>query len=308
MSIIDWSGAIKITFDRIIINDPAVVLGTEEYKPKGTPTMVIALLSSGDYSGQPKENVFDLLTTTYWRSASATMPQWIGRDFGEAVTLTKVRAYLNTYKPGAYQMQGSANGTDWVDVATGTFTATTGWQDITFSATSYRYWRLYMTTRQSTYCYVYELEFLGTRNTYDVNGWTVSGQEQTMQPDGVLAAEVYTIRKITKTEDSLGIILWLNMLDRILAPEGVVTVAYDKTAGNLLGQGNLQVESFSITFTPTGLTSIINPNEHESLTALIQQIVTVSEVTYTDTRSPHEYITATIDLDITVTKVGDLPL
>jgi hypothetical protein len=93
--------------------------------------------------------------------------------------------------------------------------------------------------------YVYELEFCETQNVYDAPGWTVTSQEYRHVPDGDLVAKTHTVRKVTRSEDMLSVTLWLDMYSRMKAPAGLVTVAYDKTLGNLKGMGNCKSSRFT---------------------------------------------------------------
>jgi hypothetical protein len=304
---VDYSGAIQINFDRPILTDPEIVTGSEYYRLVIAPEAPVVALSSGDYAGFGKALAFDGYTTTWWRSAATTSPQWIGRDFGAEVTLTKIRAYFDTQRANAYKVQGSHNGADWFDVASGNFSNVSGWQESAFAAATYRYWRLYITSIYNAAYYVQELEFYATRNTYNVAGWAVSSQERRYQPEGDLITNAYIVRKVTKTPDSLGLILWLDMRDRLRAPEGEITIAYDKTAGNLRGMGDIPVESFSITFTPASLTPAANPADVEYLTALSKMTVGVVAIVYRYDQA-QEYLTATAKMALVVTNVGGLPL
>jgi hypothetical protein len=193
-------------------------------------------------------------------------------------------------------------------VASGNFANASGWQDVTFAATTYQYWRLYFTSRYSSYYTCSELMFYGTRNVYDVAGWSVTADEPLYSPAGALGQVTYTIRKITKSGDNLTLTLWLDMMDRMRAPQGLVVVHYDQLTGGLLGPGNMAVVSFDLSFTPDSLTPAPNPGPSEYLTAQAAVTVSCFDVTYLYVKAADEYITATADIDVTVTKVGELPL
>lgn len=324
MSILDYQGAIKITFDKPIVTDPEIVTGTEYYEnrlPFETPP---TLISSNDNGAYPKSNAFDRNVSTYWQANLTTAGQWLGKDFGEQVTLTKVGVRMD-YSSGrinAYLIEGSNDGSSWNTVASGNFTNASGEQAVTFAATTYRYWRVNGQSRHSSYYTVTELYFYGTRNTYNVAAWTVTGTEYLYQPGGAALAETYTVRKVTKTEDNLSVILWLDLTDRMRDPAGQITVAYNKLLGNLIGPYSAAVENFSIQFTPTDIVPYIDPGAAENLTAQANMTVSVMEVTYRyipaesatflvpDQDNPYmdEALSAQANMTVVVTKVGDLPL
>lgn len=298
-----YSAAIKITFDKEILSNPESVLGSEPVRFKSSAANTP--FSSGDYSSTySAAKAFDGSTSTYWRSASTTMPQYIGTDFGTAKTFTKARVYLDSYKPGAYQLQGSNDNSVWTDVATGTFTSTTGWQSINFSPATFRYWRLYLTSRQSTYCYVYEIEFYEARTTYDVSGWTVTGYEYDRIPGGTLQPVTYDIYRITKTVDNLAVILWLDLGGRMLNPIGQVTVTFN---GYLLGPGGATVEAFSQAFTPTNIDKMFNPNNLEKVeVASIVPTATRIRIYYSTGYASEKVEVSGITPTATLTHINDL--
>jgi len=296
-----YSAAIQITFDKIIVTDPDVITGTEVVITRATYTPI----SSGDYSGYPKANAFDGGIATYWRSASATMPQWIGADLGEARNVSKARFYLNSYKPGNYEMQYSDNGTDWNTIASGTFTATTGWQEVTWAAASHRYWRLYVTSRQSSYLYIYEMQLWETRNTYDVSGWAVTGNEPSMVLGGQNVESTYDVHRVTKTEDNLSVILWLDLYGRMLYPQGNVTVNF---TGDLRGEGNVSVLPFEAAFAPINIDKMFNPNDIEKVEiSALTSTATLTHIYYlSGNHGPEKVEIAAITPTATLTHIDDL--
>jgi len=115
MGIFDYQASIEILFDRVIESNPEIITGTEYYRIMQPYDAAWTLLSSGDNASYPKGNAFDGETTTFWRSSATTAPQWIGKDFGQDVSLTKIGVQMD-YSAGrinAYEIQGSANGVDW---------------------------------------------------------------------------------------------------------------------------------------------------------------------------------------------------
>jgi len=310
MSIFDYQATIKITFNKEIASDPAVITGTEYYQIPIPAETVRTNLSSSDNASYPKDRAFDADAATYWQANATTAGQWIGRDFGEQVTLTRIIARFDysSGRPNAYQLQGSTNGTDWVDVATGNFANASGDQPVTFSAATYRYWRMYFTAKYSSYYTCSELTFWGTRNTYNVAAWTVTGTERNMAPNGTTREETYTVRKVTKSTDNMSVILWLDMFDRMRSPSSDITVTYNKLLGNLADDDNQAVDNFSISFEPVNILPYNNPHLFENLSALASMTVAVNEVTYLYTKSQDDHISAQVGMTVVVTNVGGLPL
>lgn len=306
MSIYDYSAAIKVDFDKPI-QDPEIITGTEYYVPRPlSETFSLVPISSGDYSGYPKTNAYDLTGTLFWMSLTSTMPVWIGRDFGTPVTLTKVRVQVGPlYRPNAYILQGSVDGTTWVDVTTGNFTDSTGWKDITFASTTYRYWRVYVTSMYTVgRLYIYEMEFYNTRNTYQTAGWRVEAVEKDMVPGGVSINKSYSVYKITRSEDHMSAIVWLDLYGRIKYPEDSISLEF---TGSLLGENGSGIAPFTNVFTPSIIPKIFNPHDAENINLSISAGISGFDVIYRYGKGM-ENITTLIGTTIGVTKVGSLPL
>jgi len=295
MSSLDYSASIEITFDKDITNDPEIITGLESYSIfKLNPFVAIANLSSGDNASYPKDRAFDGSTSTYWRSSSTTAGQWIGRDFGGPVTLSTITARFDyaSGRPNAYALQGCDDGSSWADITTGNFANASGDQVVNFAATTYRYWRLYFSSRYSSYYTCTEFTFPNpTRNTYDVTGWTVSATQYDKSPEGNEYTETYTVYKVTKPASNV-IKLWLDMADRIGYPAGDLTVTYDGLAGNLRGAGDVAVESFSIPCSlNAGLAVKFNPHDVENVEiANLTAVVTLTQIYYSSYQNGSENI------------------
>lgn len=267
MSVFDYAVGIKLTFDRAIVNSPETILGTEYYRP-AEETMLVAL-SSGYYnSSYVPSKAFDGDTGSFWRSSSTSAPQWIGKDFGKDVTLTKIiaRFEYSSGRPNAYQLQGSVDGVNWVDVATGNFANASGEQPVTFSPVMYRYWRLYFTSKHSSYYTCSELSFWNTRNTYKTDAWRVYADEPAYTPDGPGVQNEYTVRRVTKSENNLSLFLWLSLSDRMLYPLGQVNVEYIKAIGNLRSSDYGRIDDFAVSFSASNLTILPKPRAVDYLT------------------------------------------
>jgi beta-glucosidase len=109
-----------------------------------------ATASSTENAGTPASAAFDGNTGTRWSSA-ASDPQWLQVDLGSSQTLCQVSLNWETAYASAFQIQVSADGTNWSDVYT-TTTGTGGTQTLNVSGTG-RYVRMYGTARGTGYGY-----------------------------------------------------------------------------------------------------------------------------------------------------------
>ena len=269
MAIYDYSSAIKLTFDKEIVVDPEIVSGTTVVKKQGE-----TLLKSIELS--PTEGANDAVDgnlTTYWWATA--LPCWIGYDYGSPTSISKVRLYNGTYanyRVTAYSIQWSDNGSSWTTIASGTCPNQAGWNEVTFTEETHRYWRLYITSSSGgSYITLFEVEFHGTQINYNVFGWDVYATEQTMIPGGTDVVNHYTVKKITWGDTHYEIILWLNIRDRMMYPKDLVTVSF---TGVLIGDETAFVAPFVATFTPTNIMAVFNPNDAEYI-----QITNVVETT-----------------------------
>lgn len=324
MSIFDYQASIKITFDKPILTNPEVVIGTEYYVPVPLLLPVIPI-GLGTWSGSsPLSRVFDNNTATYGY-VSGTYPFAAGINFREVVPISVVRLYVaDSSGPKDYQVQYSDDGSTWNTIASGQFTTTVGWQTVEFAEESHQYWRLLFTSSWTggTYAYVYEVVFCTIRNVYDVAAWTVTGQEYKYRPGTDVIDETYTVRKVTKAPDNMSVTLWLDLKDRMTDPYGPVTVSYSKILGNLAGDFDSAVEDFTLQFTPTNIVPYSQPHVSDNVSARGKMTVSTMEVTYKyipsesdtflvldlDNQYMKENISAQAKMTVAVTKVGDLPL
>ncbi|MER8047348.1 discoidin domain-containing protein [Streptomyces sp. NPDC094032] len=113
----------------------------------GRPTTA----SSTETSGLTANLATDGKPTTRWASAY-TDPQWLQVDLGTTRTITSVQLNWETAYGKAYQIQTSADGTNWTTVYS-TTTGDGGTDTLTGLNTSGRYIRLYGTARGTGYGY-----------------------------------------------------------------------------------------------------------------------------------------------------------
>lgn len=304
---------IIITFDKEIATDPNVENGSELKKIScGAGTVIYSTQYSSTYSAA---KAFDEDTSDYWRPSTADVPQYIGKDFGSAITIGKIRVYLNaSYSPNAYKIQGSDNGVDYNDVHSGNFVNITGWAEVTFAAATYRYWRLYITSITGSYMYIKEFEFYRQRPTYaNTAGWMVRGQEYTEIPPNDDTVEIpYTVYRVTKTEDNMGLILWLDFDHRMKYPQGTISIQYNaSTGGNIRSTDGGKLANFIQTFSPTDITPPeFNPNDLERVEITNVSLTTnLILITYSESANQPqgntELTTASI-ISMVLTHVNDL--
>ena len=301
---LDYTCGIKVTFDKEIISNPEIVSGSTSNVRRA----VFVPLSSGAYSSTYDEaKAFDSLDNTYWRSSGANPPAWLGADLGGVVNVTKVRVHTGSiYRPKTYVVEGSDDAVSWDAVHTGDLLNATGWQEITFAGASYRYWRVYFSAGYATYFAVRDMEFYGTNVMYSPNGFAVSGNIYESSPEGESAPHSFTIRRVTKTEDNLSIIIWLEITDRLKYPVSTITVSYDKATGNLLGALNAQVDSFSESFTPQNVTLLFSPSNADHISLGLTQDLDLMEIFYSFFQKSDEAVTVGLSQSNEIIHIDDI--
>lgn len=260
MSVFDWTSGIKIDFDKPVVSEVEIASGSETktYRPP-------VITASSSYGSQLPELAVDGNDATYWRSNNS-VPVWLSCDFGKIVSIDTLRVVkLSSYRPRGYTLQVSEDGSSWSDLISGEMTNATGEEIIEFEAASYRYWRLYITSLRSSRCHIGEITFFGEIPVYSSNGFAVTGMQYATSPQGVAELNDFRIRKITKSPDEKSVYVWLWLENRLKYPVDQINVAYDKSVGNLAGAQSAQVESFSLAFAPTNLTSFFNPHNAENI-------------------------------------------
>jgi F5/8 type C domain len=109
-----------------------------------------ATASSQENAGTPASAAFDGNTGTRWSSAFSD-PQWIQVDLGSSQTICQVTLNWETAYGKAFQIQTSADGTNWTSIFS-TTTGTGGIQTLNVTGTG-RYVRMYGTARGTQYGY-----------------------------------------------------------------------------------------------------------------------------------------------------------
>jgi hypothetical protein len=117
--------------------------------------------SSSENAGAfPASAAVDGNTGTRWSSAFSD-PQWLQVDLGATATITSVTLNWEAAYAKAFQIQTSADGTNWTNIYS-TTSGTGGVQNLTVSGSG-RYVRFYGTTRATPYGYsLWEFQVFGT--------------------------------------------------------------------------------------------------------------------------------------------------
>jgi hypothetical protein len=119
-----------------------------------------ATASSLQAAGYPASNAVDGNLSTRWSSASSD-PQWLEVDLGATHTISKVVLYWEAAYATAFQIQTSADGTNWTTIYS-TTTGTGGTQTLSVTGSG-RYIRMYGTKRATGYGYsLWEFQAYGS--------------------------------------------------------------------------------------------------------------------------------------------------
>jgi F5/8 type C domain/Beta-1,3-glucanase len=119
-----------------------------------------ATTSSTENASFPASAAVDGNTGTRWSSAFSD-PQWLEVDLGSSQTICQVTLQWETAYATAFQIQVSADGTNWTTIYS-TTTGTGGTQTLSVTGTG-RYVRMYGTARATQYGYsLWEFQVYGT--------------------------------------------------------------------------------------------------------------------------------------------------
>jgi hypothetical protein len=120
-----------------------------------------ATASSLESASFPASNAVDGNTGTRWSSAFSD-PQWLEADLGSTAAITQVVLQWEAAYATAFQIQTSADGTNWTTIYS-TTTGTGGTQTLNVTGTG-RYVRMYGTARATPYGYsLWEFQVYGTQ-------------------------------------------------------------------------------------------------------------------------------------------------
>ena len=186
----------------------------------------------------------------------------------------------SSHRPKDFKVQGSNDGVNWTDLFTGTSEDTQGWKEYYWQyADAYLYHRWTVTTRYSSYLYLYEIEAF----VHDEKAIKVTGLQRDYV-GGELKEVDYAIKKIEHhptAENTLLITLHDNYQEAFDEVEDVITIQYKGQLGNLIGYGGA-LEDFTVGFYPTELIPSPNPGIEEILTVSVNTLTVLVPITYHD--------------------------
>lgn len=226
---------IKIKFNQDI-NDIVSSGGTGELLQVATGKQSF---SSGDYPGYESIYAVDgvLSTTSIWRSDTTALPVHIGVDLEKSYQVEMLKIYTLVYMPKDFILQASNDMTNWVDVSIGTLINTQRvWQEFSFTPQSYRYWRVYVTSKYySSRVDICEIELYGREETAGV------GQEVAFTLTDI-NNNIYNVNSVEKI-DTNAILLTTDIFDIGQS----FNVSYNSALGSLAGL-NGAIMDFTKTF------------------------------------------------------------
>jgi len=238
---------------------------------------------------------------TNWRCTNVDNYVQIQRPVS---TFNGIKVYKpGSYRPTTYNILTSDNGTNFTSRKTGNFEVSTGWETITLDTPiTANYIRIIFGLVNLVT--IGELSILVSEKDHQtsVGDFTITGQEYTFVdgPDhnGELLDKTYQVqesKRKTGTQDTIELIIKDSTPFNSVI--GDLTVAYDQSKGNLMGDGGA-VEGFEETFTPTDLCPYLNPRIREYINASVDSIIDLIEIIKTNTYAKNEYIEANVSATI----------
>lgn len=277
---------------------PIPLIVGDYIRPSGAATGSSRYSSSYDYS-----MAFDGDTSTPWYTRNSGT-QWIQIDLGYIVWISGFRWYVGTsYRPNEFIFQGSQNGTEWEDIYSNSSPNETGWHSFILSTNvGYRYYRWNITSRYSTYLYLYEIELKSAGG--NELAFTILGH-QYQYVNGPLIETKYQVNSVElhpDYSDNKHLLLTFHPQSRFNNVEGDITVTYDQSVGNLRGRGGF-IESFTQVFLPVDLEAKPNPGINEYLHLEAIPDVNFTKVYYVPAYAD-ETITTSIGVEAFLIYVG----
>jgi hypothetical protein len=187
---------LAIKFTEVLSGDvtgwvPEPVAHGDYFRPIGT-----AIGSSRYSTTYTYSNAFDgNVTGSYWYTTNSG-DQWIQIELAEPTWVRGFRWYVDGYRPNGFDFQGSNDGEIWEDILTNNSPNATGWHEFpTDYPKQYKYYRWTVTSRHSSYLYIYEIELLEAAG--NERAFTITGEEY-QYVNGPLITKEYKIDKVER--------------------------------------------------------------------------------------------------------------
>lgn len=222
---------IAIRFDRPIVGDVTgytpTPIGGYEFRKVDTTGVIVTTLNSANSSYMGDKTIDNNLSTQWYGTTSIN---WIKYQFKEAFILTKLRLYMGSAYISQFNLFGSNDGVIWDQIGAtyiGASSTTSMWYDYELPNTvPYLYYRIDTVTSQTSYIYLFEVEFYYTGMIGNEKYFTVTGLEFNYVPGGVTSTVTYKVRNV---EPYQGIQLVANLsnadLVNLSLSLGVLTLA-----------------------------------------------------------------------------------
>ena len=235
------------------------------------------LTAYGTYSSYAPANLIDENTSNYWQTR--LVGGYIQLELDNMRFIESFSIYKTTGSaPTEIRVEASEDGFQFETLNSVSLSYGNGWYSVpTNSKKYYKVYRLYPTFNSR--CYIYELKYKYLPLLNEV-AFKITGQEY-QYLNGPLINKIYGIEKINRhpSEANSIMITTETYNNRFNNSVGNLTIEYDSSIGDLLGQGG-KVESFNSIFLPTELDQLQNPHISDSITVNANITVEFLKVNY----------------------------
>lgn len=301
--------AIKFTED--LVGDvtgytPIPIAPGDYFNPNG------AVTGSSQYSSYSPSRAFDGSESSYWYTRT-TGDQWIQIELDNATFLAGFRWYIgSSYRPDGFILQGSNDNTIWENIYIGNSENLTGWQEFEFDITeiAYKFIRWTITSRHSSYLYIYEIELksaVGQEGAFSITGQEYKYVQGPNFNGKLIDKEYKPISVVKHPTINKAILLSFPTFEEFNSVVGDITIAYDAQIGSLSGRGG-RVDSFTVSLSPLDLIATPNPGVTEFITvAPVEIIGDLMEMEYIDRYSEDHTITvAPVEITGTLVHISEV--
>lgn len=272
------------------------------FRPIGVVTESAAANST--YLGS---KAFDGNTTTQWY-ATGTGAKWLKIVLPNPIATTGIRLMAPSYAPKNCTIEGSNDGVAWVTLATPLFqNKINDWQNVEFALCEYSQFRFNFSNTWESHLMVYEIEFFSPRLiSGNEKAFTISG----VQEKHVLSGHYFPVVPFVygvfnhPILDEYHLLIMLHGYPVLKNTVGAVTISYDKLKGTLSGRGGA-VESFDVSFTPSDLQTLVNPNIEDTVRVASSVSFNLTPVNYPKVYNKNSnYLNVSASVSVILTDIG----